>query len=82
MTVQKEWFDKDYYSVLGVAQDASDKEITKAYRKLARKLHPDSTDGDEDRFKEVSAAYAVVGDEDTRKEYDEARRLRDFDLIS
>ncbi|MEO0493293.1 MAG: DnaJ C-terminal domain-containing protein [Actinomycetota bacterium] len=75
---QREWFEKDYYKVLGVAEDASDKEITKAYRKLARELHPDANPGDtaaEERFKEVSAAYDVVGDEEKRARYDEVRRL-------
>ena len=63
---QREWFEKDFYKVLGVAENASDKDITKAYRKLARELHPDKNPGDtaaEERFKEVSAAYDVVGDE-------------------
>lgn len=75
MAVQAEWFEKDYYAVLGVSSGASAKEITKAYRKLARKYHPDSSSGDEERFKAISAAYDVVGDEETRTEYDEARRL-------
>lgn len=78
MNAQREWFEKDYYKVLGVAADASQKEITKAYRKLARQNHPDQNPGDtaaEDRFKEVSAAYDVLGDEAKRKEYDEVRRL-------
>lgn len=75
MTVQREWFEKDYYATLGVSSSASAKEITKAYRKLAREHHPDATGGDEDRFKELSAAYDVVGDEAKRAEYDEARRL-------
>ncbi len=75
MAIQSEWFEKDYYSVLGVAPTASQKEITKAYRKLARKLHPDAESGDEEKFKEVSAAYEVIGDEEKRKEYDEARRM-------
>lgn len=78
MTAQREWFETDYYDVLGVAADASQKEITKAYRKLARELHPDQNPGDaaaEERFKAVSAAYDVLGDEDKRKEYDEVRRL-------
>ena len=69
---------KDYYRVLGVAKDASEKEITSAYRKLARENHPDANRGDaeaEERFKEISAAYDVIGDPDTRKEYDEVRRL-------
>ena len=55
-----------------------DKDITKAYRKLARELHPDKNPGDtaaEERFKDVSAAYDVVGDEEKRKRYDEVRRL-------
>ena len=78
MDAQREWFEKDYYQVLGVEQTATAKEITKAYRKLARDLHPDKNPGDvvaEDRFKEVSAAYDVVGDESKRKEYDEVRRM-------
>jgi molecular chaperone DnaJ len=76
--VQREWFEKDYYATLGVSSTATPKEITSAYRKLARELHPDANPGDqaaEDRFKEVSAAYEVVGDPDKRAEYDEARRM-------
>jgi len=76
--VQREWLEKDYYSILGVAASATPKEITAAYRKLARKFHPDANPGDsaaEDRFKEVSAAYEVVGDPDKRTEYDEVRRM-------
>jgi len=78
MTAQREWFDKDFYAVLGVDQGASAKDLTKAYRKLARQLHPDANPGDaaaEARFKEVSAAYDVLGDETKRAEYDEVRRL-------
>ncbi|QGG96772.1 molecular chaperone DnaJ [Actinomarinicola tropica] len=78
MAPQREWFEKDYYATLGVTESASAKEITSAYRKLARELHPDANPGDaaaEERFKEVSAAYDVVGDPEKRKEYDEVRRL-------
>jgi len=75
---QREWFEKDYYAVLGVAADATQKDLTKAYRKLARENHPDTNKGDaaaEERFKEISAAYDVVGDADKRAKYDEVRRL-------
>ena len=75
---QKEWFEKNYYKTLGVNEKASAKDITKAYRKLARELHPDKNPGDtaaESRFKEVSAAYDVIGDEEKRTRYDEVRRL-------
>ena len=77
MTAQREWFEKDYYAVLGVAKTATDKEITKTYRKLARKYHPDTNPNNtasENKFKEISAAYEVLGDEKRRKEYDEVRQ--------
>lgn len=75
MPPQREWFEKDFYQVLGVPSTASDKEITKAYRQLAKKFHPDANPGSEDRFKEISSAYDVLGDPAKRKEYDEVRRL-------
>ncbi len=75
MPVQREWFEKDYYQVLGVPSTATDKDIARAYRKLAKQYHPDANPGSEDRFKEISAAHDVLGDPATRKEYDEARRL-------
>lgn len=78
MAPQREWLEKDYYAVLGVPADADAKAITKAYRQLARELHPDANPGDpaaEERFKEVSAAYDVVGDAERRKEYDEVRAM-------
>jgi curved DNA-binding protein len=65
---------KDYYSTLGVAKTASQKEIKQAFRKLARKHHPDVNPGDkaaETRFKEINEAYEVLGDADKRKKYDE-----------
>jgi molecular chaperone DnaJ len=76
--VRREWFEKDYYGVLGVPKNASATQIKKAYRKLAQQFHPDANPGNadaEDRFKEVSAAYDVVGDEDKRKAYDEVREM-------
>ncbi|MFK8025440.1 MAG: molecular chaperone DnaJ [Ilumatobacter sp.] len=78
MNPQREWFEKDYYAVLGVSKDASDKEIKKAYRKLAADLHPDKNPGNaiaEEKFKDASAAYDVVGDSAKRKEYDEVRSM-------
>jgi molecular chaperone DnaJ len=75
MAPQREWFEKDYYKVLGVPDTATEKEITRAYRKLAKQFHPDANPGTEDRFKEISAAYDVLGDAGRRKEYDEVRRL-------
>ncbi len=76
--VKREWFEKDYYQILGVAKNATHAEIKKAYRKLAQQHHPDANPGDataEERFKEISAAYDVVGDEDKRKRYDQVRDM-------
>lgn len=75
MPPQREWLEKDYYQVLGVSSTADDKAITSAYRKLAKQYHPDAHPGSEDKFKEISAAYDVLGDPAKRKEYDEVRRL-------
>jgi molecular chaperone DnaJ len=75
---QREWFEKDYYSILGVPNEATEKEIKRAYKNLARKLHPDQNPGNavaEEKFKEVSAAYDVLGDAAKRKEYDEVRQM-------
>ncbi|TXS56095.1 molecular chaperone DnaJ [Streptomyces sp. t39] len=74
----KDFVEKDYYKVLGVPKDATEAEIKKAYRKLARENHPDANKGDtkaEERFKEISEANDVLGDPKRRKEYDEARAL-------
>ena len=73
----KDLYEKDYYKILGVSTDADAATIKKAYRKLAKDLHPDANAGDkkiEEKFKEVSEAYDVVSDPKRRAEYDEARR--------
>jgi molecular chaperone DnaJ len=74
----KDWIEKDYYKILGVTKDADAAAVKKAYRTLARQLHPDRNKDDEKaeaRFKDVSEAYAVLSDPNKRKEYDEARTL-------
>ena len=70
---------KDYYSILGVNEHADEKTIRQAYRKLARKLHPDVNPGDksaEERFKEINEANEVLSDPEKRQKYDEMRRYR------
>ncbi|GAA1798804.1 DnaJ C-terminal domain-containing protein [Agromyces neolithicus] len=74
----QDWFDKDFYQVLGVSKDASDADIKKAYRKLARKFHPDQNPGDsaaEAKFKDISEANSVLSDAEQRKEYDAIRAM-------
>ncbi|WP_430647089.1 DnaJ C-terminal domain-containing protein [Agromyces sp. GXS1127] len=74
----QDWFDKDFYATLGVSKDASDADIKKAYRKLARKYHPDQNPGDaaaEAKFKEISEANSVLSDPEERKEYDAVRAM-------
>ncbi|HCA84653.1 MAG TPA: molecular chaperone DnaJ, partial [Streptomyces sp.] len=74
----KDFVEKDYYKILGVPKDATEAEIKKAYRKLAREFHPDANKNDlkaEERFKEISEANDILADPKRRKEYDEARAL-------
>ena len=74
----QDWFDKDFYKVLGVSKDVSPAELKKTYRKLARKYHPDSNPGDpaaEAKFKEISEAHSVLSDPEQRKEYDQVRAM-------
>lgn len=79
--MRKEWLETDYYKVLGVAKGVSQRDLKKAYRKLAQKYHPDKNPGDpsaETRFKEINEAYDVLADAETRKEYDHARDMGYF----
>jgi len=74
----QDWFEKDFYAILGVPQDADAAAIKKAYRKLARKHHPDQNAGDtaaEQRFKDIGEAHAVLGDPKQREEYDAIRQM-------
>jgi molecular chaperone DnaJ len=74
----QDWFDKDFYKILGVAKDVSETELKKTYRKLSRQFHPDTNPGDakaEARFKEISEAYSVLSDKDQRAEYDQMRAM-------
>ena len=74
----QDWFEKDFYAILGVPKDADDAAIKKAYRKLARKHHPDQNAGDaaaEQRFKDIGEANSVLSDAEKRREYDAVRQM-------
>ena len=74
----QDWFEKDFYAILGVPKDADQAAIKKAYRKLARKHHPDQNAGDtaaEQRFKDIGEANAVLSDTKQREEYDAIRQM-------
>ncbi|PZU40860.1 MAG: molecular chaperone DnaJ [Arsenicicoccus sp.] len=76
--VNQDWFEKDFYAILGVSKDVDAKELKKTYRKLARQHHPDSNPGDaaaEQRFKDIGEAYAVLSDPEQRKQYDAVRAM-------
>jgi molecular chaperone DnaJ len=76
--IRREWFDKDFYKVLGVPKNASQADIKKAYRKLAQKHHPDANSGNkeaEERFKEISEAHDVLANAEKRKQYDQVREM-------
>jgi molecular chaperone DnaJ len=74
----QDWFEKDFYKILGVSKDVTEAELKKVYRKLAREFHPDSNPGNaaaEARFKEISEAYSVLSDKQQRAEYDQVRAM-------
>lgn len=74
----QDWLEKDFYAILGVDKDASAEQIKKAYRKLARKYHPDANPGDEaaeQRFKEITEANTVLSDPEQRQQYDQLRAM-------
>ena len=76
--MSRDWLDKNFYATLGVPQNASIEEIKKAYKKLARENHPDLNPGDQEaekKFKEVSEAHSVLGDETKKQEYDQIRTM-------
>ena len=74
---ENEWLSKDFYKVLGVSKDASEADITKAYRKLARKYHPDlnKSKAAEEKFKDISEAYDVLNNKEQRQKYDAIRQF-------
>jgi molecular chaperone DnaJ len=74
----QDWFEKDFYQTLGLPKDASESDVKKTYRKLARQYHPDSNPGDakaEAKFKEISEAFSVLSDAEQRKEYDAIKAM-------
>jgi molecular chaperone DnaJ len=74
----QDWFEKDFYQTLGLPKDASESDVKKTYRKLARQYHPDSNPGDakaESKFKEISEAFSVLSDAEQRKEYDAIKAM-------
>jgi molecular chaperone DnaJ len=74
----QDWFDKDFYKVMGVSKDVSEAELKKKYRKLAREFHPDLHPGDskaEARFKEINEAHDILSDKAKRAEYDQVRAM-------
>ncbi len=74
----QDWVDKDFYKILGVSKDASDADVKKAYRKLARKYHPDTNPGNaaaEKTFKDISEAYSVLSSREDREQYDAIRAM-------
>ena len=76
--MNRDWAEKDFYQILGVGKSSTPEEIKRAYRKLARRHHPDANPGNEskaEKFKGISEAYSVLSDAERRREYDEVRRL-------
>lgn len=74
----QDWVEKDFYAILGIAKDASDADIKKAYRKLAREHHPDTNSGNasaEKKFKDISEAYSVLSNPEDRQQYDAIRAM-------
>jgi molecular chaperone DnaJ len=74
----QDWFEKDFYKVMGVSKDVSEAELKKKYRKLAREFHPDLHPGDakaEARFKEINEAHDILSDKAKRAEYDQVRAM-------